>query len=72
MKLKINETRKRSLLKAISFRILEIAVDTLVLSFFVAPVVAVMLAISLEGLCFILHYFFERLWNLSDYGRYAK
>ena len=66
---RINETRKRSLLKAVSFRVIEIAVDTLILSFFVTPAVAVGLSVLLETLCFILHFAFERIWNKINYGR---
>ena len=66
---RINETRKRSLLKAVSFRIIEIAIDTVILSFFVAPHIAVGLSVLLEVLCCILHYGFERIWNRFSYGR---
>ena len=68
--MKIHETRARSLLKAVSFRIVEIAVDTLILSFFVDTHIAVMLAIALEFVCFVLHYLFERVWNKTDFGRH--
>ena len=67
--MKVNETRKRSLLKVVSFRVIEIALDTLILSFFVTPAVAVGLAVSLEVLCLMLHYAFERIWNRVAYGR---
>lgn len=70
--LKINETRKRSLLKAISFRIVEIAVDTWVLSCFVDVAIAVGLSVLLEFICLVLHYGFERAWNRFDYGREIK
>ena len=70
--MKINETRKRSLLKAVSFRLIEIALDSLILSIFVSPRIAITLAIVLEGLCLALHYGFERLWNRTDYGRHVK
>ena len=70
--MKINETRKRSLLKAVSFRVIEIALDSLILSIFVSPRIAITLAIVLEGLCLALHYGFERLWNRTDYGRHVK
>ena len=66
---RINETRKRSLLKAVSFRIIEIALDTLILSIFLEIHLALGLAIALEGLCLLLHYGFERLWNRTDFGR---
>jgi len=67
----INETRKRSLLKAVSFRGLEIALDTVILSIFVELKTAIWLAILLEGLCLALHYGFERAWNKSQYGRHV-
>jgi len=67
----INETRKRSLLKAISFRGLEIALDTIILSIFVELKTAIWLALLLEGLCLALHYGFERIWNKSQYGRHV-
>ena len=55
---KINETRKRSLCKAISFRILEIVFDSLILSIFIEIHLAIGLAIVLE-----------RLWNKINFGR---
>jgi len=70
--MKIHETRRRSLLKAVSFRIIEIGVDTLILSFFVAPEIAVGLAIALELTCFGLHYGFERIFNKIEWGRVLK
>ena len=70
--MRVNETRKRSLLKAVSFRIIEIAVDTLILSFFVAPTIALGLSVALELTCLTLHYFFERIFNHIDYGREIK
>jgi len=59
----------RSLLKSISFRIIEIVIDSLILSIFVQPAVAIGLAIGLESICLILHFFFERVWNHIQYGR---
>ena len=67
--MKINETRKRSLLKAVSFRVIEVAIDALILSVFVSPPTAIALAVLLEGLCLGLHYVFERGWNRIEYGR---
>ncbi len=68
----INETRLRSLLKAASFRIIEIAIDAFILSFFVHIGIAIGLAIGLEVMCFALHYIFERIWNKISYGRVAE
>ena len=52
---KINETRKRSLLKAVSFRIIEVGVDTLILSFFITPIIAFSVAVAVEVTCLTLH-----------------
>ncbi len=70
--MQINETRSRSLLKAISFRVLEIIIDSLILSFFVGVYIAVGLSVVLEVTCLILHYIFERIWNKINYGREVK
>ena len=67
--MKVNETRRRSLLKASSFRVLEIALDSLILSIFLSPPVAIGVAVLLEVLCFVLHFSFERVWNRIEYGR---
>ncbi len=67
--MKINETRKRSLLKAVSFRIIEIGLDTLILSYFITPMIAFGVAVGVEVMCLILHYLFERLFNRIPYGR---
>ena len=69
--MKINETRKRSFLKAISFRVIEIALDALILSFFITPAIAFGVAVSLEVMCLVLHYTFERLANRIQWGRYV-
>ena len=70
--MKVNETKKRSLLKAVSFRIIEIIVDSAILSVFVDIQIAIGLAITLEVVCLILYYLFERIWNKTDYGREIK
>ena len=68
----IYETRVRSLLKAVSFRVIEVALDTIILSFFVDAHIALALSLAVEFTCFIVHYIFERLWNRINYGRYSK
>ena len=68
----INETRRRSLLKAISFRAIEIGLDTIILSFFIEAHIAFGLSVAIEVLCMIAHYIFERLWNRVSYGREIK
>jgi len=70
--MRINETNKRSLLKAISFRILEIAIDSVILSVFVTPPTAIGLAAGLETTCLVLYFVFERIWNRINYGREVK
>lgn len=65
-----HETRLRSLLKAVSFRLIEIAVDTAILSIFVHVGLALGLAMGLELTCFVLHYLFERVFNRIQWGRY--
>ena len=67
--MRINETRKRSLLKAVSFRIVEIAASTGILSFFVDVEVAFSLAVTIEVICLLLHFGCERIWNKIQYGR---
>ena len=68
----IHETRKRSLVKAISYRVIEVLVDTLILSFFVDLQVAFWLAVGLEGMCLLLHYTFERGFDRIQWGRYIE
>lgn len=70
---KIHETRKRSLLKALSQRVVEIAATALLLTPFVGEVpTAIGLAVASETLCFGLHFLNERIWNKVDYGRGIK
>ena len=68
----VNETRRRSLLKGLTQRVIEVGVDTLILSLFETPHVALGLAVLIEGLCWCSHYTNERLWNKVDYGREIK
>ena len=69
----VNETKKRSLLKGISMRILEVLVDTFLLSFLGLGVeVSLGVSITIEGICFVVHYINERLWNKIDFGREVK
>ena len=69
---KIHETRKRSLFKAVTVRIIGIALDAFILSFFVEAYTATILAFALEGVCLVSHYGIERVWCRIDYGRYIK
>jgi len=74
----VNETRTRSLLKAISGRIIEVTVGALVfgtlLSFLVPgmqnPYIAGLgLNIVEETICFVVSYFTDRAWNKIQWGR---
>ena len=67
--MKVNETRKRSLLKSTSFRVVEITIDSLILSFFITPAIAIGIAIAIEGICWGAQYVSERVWNKINYGR---
>lgn len=69
---RVNETRKRSLLKAISFRVIEIAASTTILYFWagVSLETAISLAVVIEVICLLLHFGFERVWNKIQYGRH--
>jgi len=73
-KYKVNETRKRSLVKAISFRIIEIIVDIFILFGLIktglpALFIAGVGAIVIEAFCGIGYYLWERLWNRINWGR---
>ena len=68
----IHETRKRSLVKAISFRILEVAFGTLILSSRMETSLALSYAVIIESMCMCLHYLFERGWNRVQWGRYIE
>lgn len=67
--LRVYETRRRSLLKGITHRIFEIAVDTFILSWFVELKTALGLAVLIELVCYIGYVLHERGWNRIHYGR---
>lgn len=73
---KVSETKTRSLLKAVTARVLEVFVDTLLLgtiySFFGihSPYeLALGLSVLIEFLCAVATYINERLWNKIQWGR---
>jgi len=69
-KQRVDETHKRSIAKGITGRLIEIAVDTAILSFLgINPFQSLGVAIIIEGLCFASSYFNERLWNKVLWGR---
>jgi uncharacterized membrane protein len=66
----VSETHKRSLLKGISSRVVEVLVDTAIISLAgVAPEVSLGLSIAVEASCFVLCYVIERIWNRIQWGR---
>lgn len=67
--MKINETRKRSLLKAISFGAIEVVFEFCVLIWFVEIHNAIWMVILFKSVCIGLDYLKERWWNKTDYGR---
>jgi len=76
-KYKVNETRKSSLVKAISFRIIEVIVDIFILFGLIktglpALFIAGVGAIAVEASCGIGYYLWERLWNRINWGREVK
>lgn len=70
---KVNETPMRSFLKTMGFRVVEILLDTLLLQT-INPEVHenLIIAIVIEGICWLLSFIWERLWNLTDFGREVK
>ena len=71
---KVNETRKRSLVKTISFRVIEVIMDILIILTLIRSglpelMIAGICAISVEASCGIGYYIWERLWNRIDWGR---
>ena len=66
------ESKNRSLIKAILFRILAIlnCYVILALGFYDESPLLLTVLLNLTG--FIIYYFYERAWNLFDVGRYEK
>lgn len=69
-KLKVHETKTRSLFKTVSFRIVEITVTTLLFAIRNPIEIAFGFALIAEGLCLALTYFAERIWNRINFGRH--
>jgi uncharacterized membrane protein len=70
---KVNETPMRSFIKTMGFRIVEILLDTLILQI-ISENTALNLVVSImiEGLCWLLSFIWERIWNRIDFGREIK
>jgi len=68
----VHETKSRSVFKAVSFRVIEVAVTTIGLVILQNPVeIAFGFALMAEGLCLALTYLAERIWNRINYGRHV-
>ena len=70
----VKDTRKRSVFKALTGRALEISIGTFVISFFILQDLekSLLIAVLNEGLCAIVSYFNDRVWNLTQFGRKIK
>ena len=68
--MKVNETHKRSLLKGVTAKILEILFDFMILNLiFQRPLESVGVAVGIEVICYVLTYINERVWNKCKWGR---
>jgi hypothetical protein len=77
---KVCETHKRTLLKGVTAKVLEVSFDLIVFDSIlsqIAPNVGIIqntlnslgIAVLIEGFCFGLGYLNERLWNRLQWGR---
>ena len=78
---RVNDTRKRSLLKALTGYIFEVIADTFIISTGlrllgfeteIAFIGGLALAGVTEILCFCIHYINDRLWNKVQWGRMVE
>jgi len=70
---KIHETRIRSILKGITGRALEVVLDTILMNIVGVDIkTSFVLALVIEGVCFVACFINERGWNLTDFGRVVK
>lgn len=65
------ESRRRSILKALTGRALEISIGTFVVSYFILGDITKSFGIATlhEMLCAITSYINDRIWNLSQWNR---
>lgn len=73
----VNESRKRSIVKSLSFHIVQMVVDGIILYAMMRAnlpieVVAGAGAIIVECVCFGGYFFWERLWNRIEWEREVK
>jgi len=68
---RVSESKLRSFIKALSFRIVEVIVDTIFLSFLFPGHIEISFlgAIGIEFICFLFGYLWERIWNKIHFGR---
>ena len=69
----ITESRKRSLFKTISWRVLA-SIDTFLISWFISGKISIGISIAtLEVVTkLIIYYFHERAWDKIKWGKYDK
>lgn len=67
--MRVNETKKRSVLKTVSVWALEVAIDVGILTYIFAFLGPLATAVTIEGICIAVHYAIERLWNRNQWGR---
>jgi len=68
---KVEDTRARSILKALTGRALEISVGSFVIAFVFTANLALSASVALvnEGFCAVVSYFNDRAWNRVQWGR---
>jgi len=73
---KVNETRTRSILKALTSKVIEVVVDTALVGEILhllgvsnAFEIGGSFAVAVEVLCAVTNYFNDRLWNKIQWGR---
>jgi len=73
-KTKVNETKQRSLIKGLTFRIVEIVITTGAAWYFLKIPLEQGVGVATIGelTCFILFYTSERIWNRINWGREIK
>lgn len=67
----VRDTKKRSILKALTGRALEVTIGTFIISIFILNNLeqSLVVAILSECLCTATSYINDRIWNLSQFGR---
>jgi len=65
------ETRRRSFMKALTWRVIALILATLLAYLFSKNLKgSVLFSLVLNGVNTVLFYFHERIWNRIDYGRH--